>query len=149
MFKIVMETEQGVQTVAAATAATASGAAVLISTAQEVASAVFGVPLPVVLAAAIGAFGAQSLMPKTSYMGALVVCIFWTLIGTACAQLALWIVTFWISKEMPPGAMTGAALLVAGGGRFLLTHDILERVRAALGRLVDNIGKKHGNDDAK
>lgn len=129
-----------VQHAVAATAA-ATGAAAWWATATEVASAVFGVPLQVVLAAATGAFAARSFQTGTTYLKALGAGISWTIIGIFCCQIAVWILTKYLGEAPPAGASAGAALIVSAGGQLFLTKEIVEKIRRAVGRFVDGIGR--------
>ncbi len=133
--------DPAVQKAVMATAA-ASGGVAWWATAKEIALELFGVPLPVVLAAATGAFGALSFVSATSYMRTLGTGALWTVIGTYGAQLALSLVSAYSGAQIPPAALAGAAILVAAGGPVLVTRENVDKLRAAIGRRLDNIGGK-------
>ena len=133
--------DPGVQKALVATAA-ASGTAAWWAAAKEIALELFGVPLPVVLAAATGAFGALSFVSSTSYAKTLTQGVLWTLIGTYGSQLALSLIGAWAGGQIPTGALAGAAILVSAGGPVLVTQENVQKLRAAFGRRLDNIGRQ-------
>lgn len=133
--------DQAVQNAVAATA-TVSGVAAWWATATEVASAVFGVPLQVVLAAFTGAFAARSLKTGTTYMKALGSGIIWAIIGIFSCQIAIWLMTKAIGEPPPTGAAAGAALIVAAGGQLFVTAEATEKLRKAIARYIDGLWRK-------
>lgn len=132
--------EQTVQTTAGAVAA-ATGIGAWLAMAADVALAIFGVPLPVVLAAATGAAGARTFMPAVSYRRALVEGLLWGAGGIFTAQLGLVIVESFARVTIPTGALSGAALLVSAGGQIFVTQEFIESIREAIRRRIDRIGR--------
>lgn len=132
--------DQTVQHVAG-TVAAASGVAAWATVAADVALAIFGVPLPVVLAAATGAAGARTFVPHVSYARAVIEGLLWGAVGVFTAQFALWIVSLF-SSTIPTGALSGAALLVSAGGQIFVTPEFIEAMRAAIRRRIDGIGRQ-------
>lgn len=122
--------------------AAASGGAAWWTAAKEIALELFGVPLPVVLAAATGAFGALSFVSATSYPRTLGMGTLWTFAGTYGAQLALWLVGWWAKAEVPAVALPGVAILLAACGPLIATRDNIDRLRAAIGRRIDALWSK-------
>lgn len=105
-------------TTAAGAMAASSGAAALFATVGEVTTQVLGVPLPVVLGAATGAFLARAYMPalEIGFVRALAVSIGWTLAGSIAAPLVsslLPLLPGLGSLKLPVGALAGIAGLVA------------------------------------
>lgn len=141
MKPLTVAADPGVQKSVLATAGT-SGAAAWWTAAKEVALEVFGVPLPVVLAAATGAFGALSFVSATTYLRTLGLGALWTVAGTFSAQLALSLIGAWSGAQVPTGALAGAAILVAAAGPVLVTRENVDKIRAALGRWLDGLGAK-------
>lgn len=132
--------DPNVQQAIAATAA-ASGVAAWWTMAADIAQVVFGVPLQVVLAAATGAFAARSFRCSTTYMKALGSGFCWTLFGVFFCQAAMWAATKVLGDKPPPGTLAGVALMVAAGGQLVITKDMIEKVRKAVGRWLDGIGR--------
>ncbi len=126
---------------AIAATATVTGVAAWWATATEVASALFGVPLQVVLAAATGAFAARSFQSGATYLKALGSGIAWTIIGIFCCQIAVWVLTKYLGEAPPAGASAGAALIVSAGGQLFITEEVVEKMRRAVGRFIDGIGR--------
>lgn len=124
---------------AIAATATVSGVATWWATATEVASALFGVPLQVVLAAVTGAFAARSFQIGTTYIKSLGGGIIWAVIGIFCCQIAIWLMTRVIGEPPPMGAAAGAALIVSAGGQMLITPKLIEKVKRAVARYVDGL----------
>lgn len=133
--------DPGVQVAVGVTAGTTGYAAWLV-TAKEIASEFFGVPLPVLLAAATGAFGALSFVSATTYLRTLGIGIVWTLAGTFSAQLALWAIGAAFSTQVPTGALAGAAILVSAAGPVLVTKDNVQKLREAAARKLDDLWRK-------
>ena len=122
--------------------AASTGAAAWWTTAKDIALELFGVPLPVVLAAATGAFGALSFVSATTYTRTLGIGALWTMLGTYGAQLALALIGAWAGVTIPTGALAGAAILVSAAGPVMVTQGNVDKLRAALGRFLDNLGGK-------
>jgi hypothetical protein len=137
--KLPLVGNETVQQVAATVAAT-SGIGALLASATEVVMGIFGVPLPVLLAATAAAFGALSFVSGMTYRGTLGIGVVWTVVGTYGSHLGMAIIGWAIGVALPAGAHAGAALLVAGAGPLLVTKTNVEKARAALGRWLDNIG---------
>lgn len=98
----------------------------------------FGVPLPVFLAAAAGAFAARTFMPATGLWRTLGGGLLWTLIGTFGADGVRQIV----SSSTSGGGTPLMALLIAGFGQILFTPEIIQKVRDAVARRIDAFSKK-------
>lgn len=126
--------------------AAASGVTAWWAAAKEIALELFGVPLPVVLAAATGAFGALSFVSATTYLRTLGVGAFWTVAASFGAQLALSLIGAWAGITIPTGALAGAAILVAAAGPVLVTRAHVQKLRDAVGRLLDGVGKTGTGD---
>lgn len=133
--------DPSVQKVAVAAAGT-SAAAAWWAAAKEIAAELFGVPLPVVLAAATGAFGSLSFVSATTYGKTLGIGVLWTVIGTFGSQLALSVVGAWLGVTVPAGALAGAAILVAAAGPVLVTKANVAKLNDALGRYLDGLGRR-------
>ena len=108
--------------------------------AADVAVQLFGVPLPVVLAALTGALGARVFLPPVSFWRAVAMSVFWTFAGAFGAQLALWLASKFISGTSPSGALAGVALLVAFLGQRV-APILWESGGAALQRRLDGLFK--------
>ncbi len=112
----------GESTVAAGLAAS-SGVATVVATIGEVTTQVLGVPLPVLLGAATGAFLARAYLPAIgadgqplNFFRALGISIAWTLAGTCSAPLVhavLPLLPGLGALKLPAGALAGVAGLVA------------------------------------
>lgn len=124
---------------AIAATATVTGVAAWWAIATEVASAIFGVPIQVVLAAATGAFAARSFKPGTTYLKALGAGLAWTTIGIFCCQIAIWVMTKAIGEPPPTGAAAGVALIVAAVGQLIVTEELIARLRRAAARYIDGL----------
>lgn len=105
------------QSVPTACAAAASAIGTGISVAADVALQLFGVPLPVLLAALTGALGARVFLPPVAFWRAAAMSLFWTLAGAFLAQLALWAVQKWLNGSAPTGALAGVALVISALGQ--------------------------------
>lgn len=138
--KIATAADPNVQQALAATAA-ASGMAAWWATAADLAQIVFGVPLQVVLAAATGAFAARSFRCKTTYLKALGSGIVWTFVGIFCCQAFVWTMQKVLGDTPPQGVMSGAALIVSAGAQLFITAEMIEKLKKAIGRSIDNIGR--------
>lgn len=141
MSKVVLAADPTVQTAAMAVA-TASGTGAWIATATDIALAIFGVPLQAVLAAACGAFGAGAMQDATTYRRAVCSGIMWTVAGIMLSHLVYFAIEWATGKQMPTGALSGAALIASAGGRLSFTKENVSKLRAAVGRLLDGIGAK-------
>lgn len=133
----VFEIQQQVSAVASA----CSAAGAWLALVKEWVAELFGVPLPVFLAAEAGAFGARAFLPAAPFWRAFFVSQLWAIAGTATAQLALWVAAKWLEGGTPPpGALAGVALLIAAlGQRF--APILWDRGGAALERRLDTLWK--------
>jgi hypothetical protein len=137
------------KTLAAVTAA-ASGSGAVLATVKGWVLELFGVPLPVFLAAAAGAFGARVFLPEAPFWRALALSTFWTLAAGWLAELVRWGLARWLAgeAEMPTGALAGIALIVAAMGPRL-APVVMDKGTAAVGRWLDSIrSAKQGGGDA-
>lgn len=100
------------QSAGAACAAGASALSTAICAAADVAMQVFGVPLPVVLAALTGACAARIFLPPAPFWRAFWMCAVWTAAGAFGVQLVLWVVSSWIGAP-PNGVLAGLAMLTS------------------------------------
>lgn len=121
-------------------AAGASGAATGWATMKEIVLELFGVPLPMLLACATVTFGALSFRSGMTYVRTLGAGIVWTVVGSAGAQLAIWLMGKWLGGDAPTAALTGIGMLVSGLGALLVTPENVEKARTAFGRRIDRIG---------
>lgn len=124
----------------AATSA-ASAVAAWWAMATDVAHAIFGVDLQVILAAATGAYAARSFKCRTTYIRALFGGLGWTFIGVFCCQVFVWTAHKFIGEAPPQGVMGGAALLVSAGAQLIITAEMVDKVKKAIGRYIDSIGR--------
>lgn len=118
----------------AATAAV-TGAASFWASLKGVAFELLGVPLPVVLAAATGAFLARTFVQSTSYPKAVLAGIMWTLAGVFLSNLTLSLMGF---KDAPTSILAGVALLISGLGQAIWPV-LAAKVPAAVGRFLDGL----------
>lgn len=123
--------------------ALAGGLGSWVSIASDAALQLFGVPLPVLLAALTGACGARAFLPACGFWQAVAVNAFWTLAGTFLPQLVLWVASSWISSAPPPGVMAGAALLIAAFGQRV-GPIVWESGGEALRRRLDGLWSSKG-----
>jgi hypothetical protein len=128
------------QSLPTACAAAASAAGTWLSVAAEVALQIFGVPLPVVLAALTGAFGARVFLPPGPFWRASATTVMWTFAGAFLAQLVLWIAAKWIEGAPPAGALAGLALVAAFIGQRV-APIVWDKGGAALERKFDQLWK--------
>lgn len=128
------------QSLPVAGAAAVSAAGTWLTAAADVALQVFGVPLPVVMAALTGALGARVFLPPVSFWRAAAMAAFWTLAGAFGAQLVLWLASRWLEGAPPAGALAGIALLTAGMGQRV-APILWESGGAALQRKLDGLFK--------
>lgn len=123
----------------AAITGAAAGIAAVLGAVKGIALELFGVPLPVILAAATAAFAARSFLPPTSYPRALVAGMVWTLVAVFLSNLAIAVAGIWLDKELPAAALAGVALLIAGLGQ-LLWPVLREKLPPLLARYLDGLG---------
>lgn len=123
--------------------AAASAAGAWLSIVKAWVLELFGVPLPVVLAAATGAFGARSFLPSGGLWRAFSGSLAWTFIGAFGAD-GIRAVSASFGVELPPAGAPFAALALAGLGQLLLTKGLIEKARAAVGKRVETWGNKGG-----
>jgi hypothetical protein len=76
---------------ASAAIAAASGGAAWWTTATQIASTLFGIPLPAVLMAALGAFGARTFVASAGLIATLRAGGLWTAIGCGLAPIIGWV----------------------------------------------------------
>lgn len=129
-----------VQPVSACVAAV-SGIGTWMSMASEAAMQLFGVPLPVVLAALTGACGARVFLEPTTFWRALGASVFWTLAGAFGTQLMLWIAAQWLTGTPPAGVQAGVALVTAALGQRV-APIVWDKGGAALERRLDLLFNK-------
>lgn len=132
------------QKLAAGGVSAVSGAGSLLATAKAWALELLGVPLPTLLAAAAGAFGARMLMPEAKFWQALAATIFWTLAGGWCAELGRWGLGRWLEADPPTAALSGIALIIAALGQRV-APIVWDNGGKALARWFDGIGKGPGS----
>ena len=94
----------------------AYGAGAVIAYVQGIVLELFGIQLAVLLAAALGAFGARAFLPESAFWRALVTATAWTLAGGWLAELARWVLARYV-EEVPPAAMPAIALVLACTGQ--------------------------------
>lgn len=129
--------DQTVQHVALGLTVT-SGMATWLAVAADVALAIFGVSLPVVLAAATGAAAGRTLVPsQVSYRRAVFEGVLWGVVGIFTAQLGLYAVGKLTGADLPTGALSGVSLLTAMGAQIFVTQELIESLRAAIRRRID------------
>lgn len=121
--------------------AAASGLGAWITLASEAAVQLFGVPLPVVLAALTGACGARVFLPPAPFWHAVLGCVFWTLAGGFLPQFVLWIAAQWLSGTPPTGVISGIALMTAALGQRV-APILWNKGGAALERKLDGLWPK-------
>lgn len=132
-----------VQSLPAAGVVAASAAGTWISLAADVALQLFGVQLPVLLAALTGALIARVFLPPAPFWRAVATSTLWTLAGAFLAQLGLWIASTWLGAEPPQGALAGIAMVCAGLGQRV-APIVWEKGGDALGRKFDGLWRKGG-----
>lgn len=101
----------------AATAATAGGVGSFLAGLAEVAQQLFGVPLPVLLAAMTGACGVRVFLPPAGFWLAFSSSVFWTFTGAFSAQFVLWLTGKYLEGSPPSGALAFMALLTSAFGQ--------------------------------
>jgi hypothetical protein len=124
----------------AAACAAVSAAGTGLCIAADIATQLFGVPLPVVMAALTGALGARVFLPPTSFWRAVVASVGWTFAGAFGSQFVMWLVGKWLDGTAPSGALAGVALLTAGLGQRL-APILWENGGEALKRKLDGLFK--------
>jgi uncharacterized membrane protein YeaQ/YmgE (transglycosylase-associated protein family) len=117
MFRVDFDWGPGAHSLGSACAAAASAAATWLAVAAEAALQLFGVPLPVVLAALTGACGARVFLPPTSFARAAGQSLFWTIAGAIGAQFGLWLVEHFLDGKPPGSALAFVALVMAALGQ--------------------------------
>ena len=123
---------------AAGSIAASSGAGAALAGVKGWVLELLGVPLPVVLAAATGAFGARYFMHEAPFWRGLGASLVWTLVGSFATQAVGWAASIWISAAMPAGALALPALVVAGAGQWVapllpeLAREAVEALRKRL-----------------
>lgn len=132
----------------AGTVTAASGAGGAWAWLSEAALSVLGVPLPVVLFAAFGAFGAGTFLPSRGLRQAVLGGLGWMVVGIAAAQLA----AFYFSeptRPFPDKLLAPLALVIAGGLRLALPVLIRKRAELLDRAATRYIGPKDktGNND--
>lgn len=126
---------------ACATVAGAAGTG--LSMVSQAALELFGVPLPVLLAALTGACGARVFLEPTSFWRAVAASVFWTIAGAIGAQLVLWLVGLWAGGVPPGGVLAGVALATAALGQRV-APILWQSGGAALQRKLDSLFKGGG-----
>lgn len=121
-----------------ACAAASAGAGAWLAMASQAALELFGVPLPVVLAALTGACGARVFLEPTTFWRAVSASLFWTIAGSIGAQLVLWLVGLWAGGTAPGGVLAGVALASAALGQRV-APIIWQSGGAALQRKLDSL----------
>jgi hypothetical protein len=124
---------------AAATTATATWWSLL----GDVAVQLLGVPLPVVLAGATGAFLARTYQAATSFGRAFAGSASWVVGACALAPLADPIAQKYAGIVLPAGALAGAAFAIALAGPFLLRFGI-DQLHKRFGGPVQTSGSDPG-----
>lgn len=110
----------------ASTVTAASGAGGAWAWLSEAALSVLGVPLPVVLFAAFGAFGAGTFLPPKGLRSTVLSALGWMVLGICAAQLLAEYLGE-ADKPFPEKLLAPLALLVSGGLRLLLPVAIKKR----------------------
>lgn len=121
--------------------AAASGLGAYFTLAQDAVLQLFGVPLPVMLAALTGACGARVFLPPSPFWTAAVSSIFWTLAGAFLPQMVIWVASQWIKAAPPAGVIAGVALMVSALGQRV-APIVWTKGGDALGRIFDGLGKE-------
>lgn len=98
---------------------------------------IFGVPIPVLLAAMTGACIARSYVPARNYFAAISATLGWTVVGCSLAPLAQAIVKKYLELDLPTNAMAGVAL-VAAAGLPLVMPIIVEKVPEIIRAKLDS-----------
>lgn len=127
----------------AAALGAASGIGAGFAIVKEIALEIFGVPLPVVLAAATGALWARATQPQQTFLRALWATVAWTATGAFLAALARYLLgaglgTVGVTAEIPGAALAGLALLITWLGPKLapvIAQGAEEILRARLRKL--------------
>ena len=133
---------------AAAAISTSSGAGAVLAIVKDWVTELFGVPLPVLLAAATGAFGVRTYLPAATLIRALLGSGAWTLVGTYSAQLGLSVASAVFNAQVPATAIAGVALLFAALGQ-LAAPVVIQRLPGAIGAWFDKRSGKPGGGEPK
>jgi hypothetical protein len=104
--------------------AAASAAGTWWSLLGDAAVQLLGVPLPVVLAAATGAFLARTYQVAQPILRAVAGSASWVVGACALAPLAAPIAEKYAGIALPAGALAGAAFAIALAGPFALQHGV-------------------------
>ncbi len=128
------------QSAGAACAAAASALTTGLCAAADVALQIFGVPLPVLLAALTGACAARIFLPPVGFWQAFWMCVIWTCAGAFGVQLVQWLASSWMSSQPPPGALAGIAMVAAFLGQRV-APILWENGGEALKRKIDGLFK--------
>ncbi len=131
---------------ASAGVAAASGAGGVIATVQGVALELFGIPLAVLLAAAVGAFGARVFLAETTFGRALVTGSGWMLAGGWLAELAGALAHRYLENGLPNAAMPAVALVLACLGQRL-APVVWDSSGVLVKSWLDKLGPKPGGDN--
>lgn len=129
-----------------ACAALASGVGTWMALVSEAALQLFGVPLPVVLAALTGACGARVFLPPVPFLHAALSSVFWTATGTFLPQLLLWVAGSLMTAGAPAGVVAGIALMTAALGQRV-APIVWEKGGAALERKLDGLWPKKSDNN--
>lgn len=130
----------------AASVTAASGAGGAWAWLSEAALTVLGVPLPVVLFAAFGAFGAGTFQPAKGLRPALLGGLGWMVVGIATAQLAAFYFGE-VERPFPEKLLAPLALVIAGGLRLALPVVIKKRAEMIDRAANRYIGPKDNDDN--
>lgn len=121
-----------------------SGVGAILTALSDIAIQVFGVPLPVLLAAAAGAFLARSYLPSVGTVRALGGSTVWTVVGCALAPI-IPAIAGKFGLEVPTGALAGSALVVSAGAP-LLWPVVVDNLPRLAKRWFDRLsGGSNGN----
>jgi hypothetical protein len=104
--------------------AAVSAAGTFWSLIGDVAVQLLGVPLPVALAAATGAFLARTYQDAQPILRALSGSFCWVVGGCALAPLAGPVAEKYAGVTLPAGALAGMAFAIALTGPFVLVHGV-------------------------
>ena len=118
-------------------AASAAAGSAWLAVVADFAMQVFGVPLPVVLCAAAGAFIARSYAPAVNFIRALAASCAWVCAGGGRARVGLWGGGLG-GGVVPATVLAGLAFAIAAAGPLLwpvVIEKLPEIVRARLDRL--------------
>lgn len=122
--------------------AACAGACAALGLVKQWVLELFGVPLPVLLAAAAGAYGARTFIAAGGLWPALIGGTSWTLIGTFGAEGIRAVIESSMGWHLGAGTAPFMALVLSGLGQLLFTKELVEKLRAAVARRVDNLFTK-------